>query len=58
MTSKLRDLTIHSYSAAGIERAAVDEGMRTMQQDGIDKALRGFTTISEVIRVAYEENGG
>ena len=29
-----------------------------MQQDGIDKALKGFTTISEVIRVAYEENGG
>ena len=58
MTSKLRDLTIHSYSAAEIERAAVDEGMRTMQQDGIDKALKGFTTISEVIRVAYEENGG
>ena len=58
MTSKLRDLTIHSYSAAEIERAAVDEGMRTMQQDGIDKALKGFTTISEVIRVAYEEDGG
>ena len=58
MTSKLRDLTIHSYSAAEIERAAVDEGMRTMQQDGIDKAMKGFTTISEVIRVAYEENGG
>ena len=54
MTSKLRDLAIHSYSAAEIERAAAAEGMRTMQQDGIDKALRGFTTISEVIRVAYE----
>lgn len=58
MTEKLRDLTIHRYSAAEIQNAAIAEGMRTMQQDGIDKALQGFTTISEVIRVAYEENGG
>lgn len=58
MTPRLRDLTVHHYSTAEIQRAAIEEGMQTMQKDGFDKALKGLTTVSEVIRVAYEENGG
>jgi general secretion pathway protein E len=39
---------------AVIEQAAQDEGMRTMYEDGLVKALRGVTTIEEVLRVTQE----
>jgi type II secretory ATPase GspE/PulE/Tfp pilus assembly ATPase PilB-like protein len=35
-----------------LEAKAVEEGMRTMLQDGILKAVAGLTTIEEVYRVA------
>ena len=31
---------------------AIDQGMTTLYRDGIDKVLRGITTIEEVYRVA------
>jgi type II secretory ATPase GspE/PulE/Tfp pilus assembly ATPase PilB-like protein len=34
-----------------LEQAARDDGMLTMRQDGVLKALQGLTTIDEVIRV-------
>jgi general secretion pathway protein E len=34
-----------------LEQKAVEEGMRTMLQDGIMKAIAGSTTIEEVYRV-------
>jgi type II secretory ATPase GspE/PulE/Tfp pilus assembly ATPase PilB-like protein len=38
-----------------IEALATKEGMVTMQVDGLVKALRGETTISEVLRVTAQE---
>jgi type IV pilus assembly protein PilB len=38
-----------------IEALAVKEGMVTMQLDGLVKALRGETTINEVLRVTAQE---
>lgn len=37
-----------------IQDAAIKEGMTTMQTDGLIKALRGETTIEEVLRVTKE----
>lgn len=37
-----------------IQDAAIDEGMTTMQTDGLVKALRGETTVDEVLRVTKE----
>lgn len=37
-----------------IQDAAIGEGMTTMQTDGLIKALRGETTIEEVLRVTKE----
>jgi type II secretory ATPase GspE/PulE/Tfp pilus assembly ATPase PilB-like protein len=34
-----------------LQNKAVEEGMRTMQHDGILKALAGLTSIEEVYRV-------
>ena len=37
-----------------IQRLAVEEGMTTLRQDGIAKALAGVTTLAEVIRVTMD----
>ena len=34
-----------------IKKAAIEEGMRTLVQDGWIKVLKGITTIDEVMRV-------
>ena len=37
-----------------IKQIAVREGMTTMTSDGFEKALKGITTIEEVLRVIHE----
>jgi type IV pilus assembly protein PilB len=41
-------------SSQDILRKAREEGMKTMLEDGLEKASRGVTTLDEVIRVAYQ----
>jgi general secretion pathway protein E len=37
-----------------LERAAREDGMRTMYEDGLIKAMQGVTTIEEVLRVCED----
>ncbi len=37
-----------------IKKAAMDAGMQTLQEDGMDKVRRGITTVEEVLRVTQE----
>ena len=55
MSPAIREMVSHRLSAGEMAKQAAIEGMRTMQQDGIEKALAGRTTIQEVMRVAYSE---
>jgi type IV pilus assembly protein PilB len=57
MSSKVRELTFSEAPTEQIRRAAVNEGMRTLYWDGIDKVLRGTTTIEEVFRTAKRREG-
>jgi len=52
MTSKIRELSFEGASTQEIRRAAIAQGMTTLYEDGIAKALRGITTLEEVFRVA------
>jgi len=54
MTDPLRRLIMQRADAGEIERAARAEGMRTMYEDGIAKAVAGVTTLEEVLRVTQE----
>ena len=54
MSSKVREMTFNEAPTEQIRRAAVAEGMRTLYWDGIDKVLRGTTTLEEVFRVPSE----
>jgi general secretion pathway protein E len=51
LTPPVRQKMLERASEAQIEAAAVADGMVTMFEDGLDKALRGLTTIEEVLRV-------
>jgi general secretion pathway protein E len=54
MSDSLRRLVMQRADASEIERQARAEGMRTMYEDGIAKAVAGITTIEEVLRVTQE----
>ena len=52
MTSKIRELSFQVAPTQQLRKAAIGQGMSTLYQDGIRKALKGITTIEEVFRVA------
>jgi type IV pilus assembly protein PilB len=52
MSSKIRELTFQEAPTEHVRRMAMTEGMKTIYRDGIDKVLRGVTTLEEVLRVA------
>jgi len=54
MTDGLRQRVLRHAEAREIQRQAIDEGMRTMYQDGLLKVLDGTTTIEEVLRVTRD----
>jgi type IV pilus assembly protein PilB len=54
MSPTIQKLVLGGYSADGIQEEAIKEGMVTMQTDGLVKALRGLTSIEEVMRVTTE----
>ncbi|MBI5906422.1 type II/IV secretion system protein [Candidatus Saccharibacteria bacterium] len=50
----LQKLIISNGTSENIQDQAIKEGMTTMQTDGFIKALRGQTTLEEVMRVTSE----
>jgi general secretion pathway protein E len=55
MSEELRKLINQAVPLAELQKAALAEGMVTLQQSAIDKMLRGVTTFEEVIRVTLGE---
>jgi len=51
---RLRELLAGDASAAAIRRAAQEEGLPTLREAGLRKALEGLTTVDEVLRATYE----
>jgi type IV pilus assembly protein PilB len=52
MNNKIRELAFQGAATQDIRRAAVSTGMSMMFDDGVQKALRGVTTLDEVFRVS------
>lgn len=52
VTSKIREQIFENRSSQDIRKVAVAQGMTTLYVDGIDKVMRGITTLEEVYRVA------
>lgn len=51
----LRPLIVKNAPTDRIKQKALDEGMNSLKMDGIQKALKGLTTVEEVMRVAYAD---
>ena len=54
VTPELTPLILERADAGAIRRAARAQGMRTMVEDGIRKAIRGLTTLEEVARESVD----
>ena len=56
MTDEVQKALLHKESARVIDLTAQKSGMLSMQIDGAIKALRGLTTIDEVVRVTNHDS--
>jgi len=54
-STAIQKLIVSGSTSEIIEATAIKEGMLTMQLDGLVKALRGQTSIEEVLRVTAQE---
>lgn len=53
-SAAVQKLIMSNATSTDIQKQAISEGMLTMQIDGIVKALRGLTTVEEVLRVTKD----
>jgi type II secretory ATPase GspE/PulE/Tfp pilus assembly ATPase PilB-like protein len=51
MTEDLESLAARKAPREDLERAAMENGMRTLWEDGIEKAMAGLTSLEELARV-------
>ncbi len=54
ISDDIRRLILNRAEAREIQRVAIEEGMKTMYQDGLLKVLDGTTTVEEVLRVTRD----
>jgi type II secretory ATPase GspE/PulE/Tfp pilus assembly ATPase PilB-like protein len=54
MSDNIGEMIVGHSSTEEIEKAAIENGMITMAQDGFIKSLMGITTVEEVLRVTRE----
>ncbi len=58
MTSQVREMAFKGESTLNVRKMARKQGMHTLFEDGMIKALKGVTTIEEVLRITQKESGG
>ena len=56
MTERLRDIVLNGGSTDDIRKQAVDDGMLSLRESSLRKALIGVTSIEEVVRVTLGEH--
>lgn len=53
MSNQIREMTFKGEPHQEIRKVARKQGMRTLYEDGMIKALKGMTTIDEVMRITH-----
>lgn len=51
----VKHAVLQDQAPSELEAAARRQGFRRLAEDGLEKAMRGFTTVAEVLRVATDE---
>ncbi len=54
MSETIENLGVKKEPASAIEAQAIKEGMVTMKQDGLLKAIKGLTTLEEILKATTE----
>ena len=54
-TEKIQELAQNRASSWEIKKAALEEGMLTLRDDGWDKVIQGRTSVDEVLRITKAE---
>ena len=54
MSEGIREAIVKHQDASEIKKIAIKEGMVPMFDDGIEKALKGITTVAEMMRAIYD----
>lgn len=49
----LKHIMIETYDSNRIKAVALENGMVTLRMDGVEKVLKGMTTVEEVLRVTH-----
>jgi general secretion pathway protein E len=55
MSDSIRGMVMRHVTSGEVRQQAIAEGMQTMYENGLSKAVAGMTTIEEVLRVTREE---
>ena len=55
MNAAIREMTFNREPTQSIRRQARLLGMRTLLDDGVNKALRGITTLEEILSTCHHE---
>ena len=54
VTDEIRKLILEHADASALAEAAMQQGMRTMYQDGLQKVAQGITSLEEILRVTQD----
>jgi len=54
LTERLKSLILKTFDSNRIKHEAVQQKMRTLRQDGMQKVINGLTTVEEVLRVTQK----
>jgi general secretion pathway protein E len=51
VTEPFREAVLKRQRTSALEQVAIEQGMRTLWQNGLQRAVTGETTLEEIIRV-------
>ncbi len=51
VTEPFREAVLKKLQTSALEQIAIQQGMRTLWQNGLQRAVTGETTLEEIIRV-------
>jgi len=51
VSDEIREMIVRGITSEQIRRMALQKGMRSMREDGMQKVANGITSIDEVLRV-------
>lgn len=54
MNDEIRNLAVNKSFTSEITSVAINQGMKSIRQDGLEKVLKGITTLEEVLQVTED----